>query len=101
MNTLWMYKPKEEFRKNIFMVCKYIEEEMTKVVTEKLLQMGQENLMNNLFEVMSSYEKHDIAVTLKWNMDKSLVLSEDQYKFLRQQEPKMKDWVDILRTVET
>ena len=101
MNTLWIYKPKEEFRKNIFVVCKRIEEEMTKVVTEKLLQMGQEDLMNNLFEVMSSYEKYDIAVTLKWNMDASLVLSEDQYKFLRQQEPKMKDWVDILRMVET
>lgn len=96
-----MYKPKEEFRKNIFVVCKRIEEEMTKVVTEKLLQIGQEDLMNNLFEVMSSYEKYDIAVTLKWNMDASLVLSEDQYKFLRQQEPKMKDWVDILRMVET
>lgn len=98
---MWLYKPKEEFRKNIFMVCKRIEQDMTKVVTEKLLQMGQEDLMNNLFEVMSSYEKYDIAVTLKWNMDASLVLSEDQYKFLRQQEPKMKDWVDRLRMVET
>lgn len=96
-----MYKPKEEFRKNIFMLCKHIEEDMTKVVTEKLLQMGQEDLMNNLFEVMSSYEKYDIALTLKWNMDASLVLSEEQYVFLRQQEPKMRDWVDILRTVET
>ena len=98
---MWLYKPKEEFRKNIFMVCKRIEQDMTKVVTEKLLQMGQEDLMNNLFEVMSSYEKYDIAVTLKWNIDASLVLSEDQYKFLRQQEPKMKDWVDALRMVET
>lgn len=96
-----MYKPKEKFRKNIFVVCKRIEEEMTKVVTKKLLQIGQEDLMNNLFEVMSSYEKYDIALTLKWNMDDSFVLSEEQYKFLRQQEPKMKDWVDRLRTVET
>lgn len=96
-----MYKPKEEFRKNIFMVCKRIEEDMTKAVTEKLLQMWQEDLMNNLFKVMSSYEKYDIAVTLKINLDSSLVLSEEQYKFLRQQEPKMKDWVDILRMVET
>ena len=101
MNILWMYKPKEEFRKNIFMVCKRIEEDMTKAVTEKLLQMWQEDLMNNLFKVMSSYEKYDIAVTLKINLDSSLVLSEEQYKFLRQQEPKMKDWVDILRMVET
>ena len=96
-----MYKPKEEFRKNIFVVCKRIEEEMTKTVTEKLLQMGQEDLMNNLFEVMSSYEKYDIAVTLKINLDSSLVLSEAQYKFLREFEPKMKDWVDRLRMVET
>lgn len=101
MNILWMYKPKEEFRKNIFVVCKRIEEEMTKVVTEKLLQMGQEDLMNNLFEVMSSYEKYDIAVTLKWNMDASLVLSEEQYVFLKCFEPKIKNWVDALRMVET
>lgn len=98
---MWIYKPKEEFRKNIFMVCKHIEEEMTKVVTEKLLQMGQEDLMNNMFDVMSSYEKYDIAITLKWNMDDSLVLSEEQYVFLRDFEPKIKDWVDILRMVET
>lgn len=98
---MWIYKPKEDYRKNIFMVCKHIEEEMTKVVTEKLLQIGQEDLMNNLFEVMSSYEKYDIAVTLKLNMDKSLVLSEEQYVFLRCFEPKIKNWVDILRTVET
>lgn len=98
---MWIYKPKEEFRKNIFMVCKRIEQDMTKAVTEKLLQMGQEDLMNNLFDVMSSYEKYDIALTLKWNMDDSIVLSEDQYKFLRQHEPKMKDWVDRLRMVET
>lgn len=98
---MWMYKPKEEFRKNIFVVCKRIEEEMTNVVTEKLLQMGQEDLMNNIFEVMSAYEKYDIAVTLKINLDSSLVLSEAQYKFLREFEPKMKDWVDRLRTVET
>lgn len=98
---MWMYKPKEEFRKNIFIVCKHIEEEMTKVVTEKLLQIGQEDLMNNMFNVMSSYEKYDMAITLKLNMDKSLVLSEEQYVFLRGFEPKMKDWVDRLRIVET
>lgn len=96
-----MYKPKEEHRKDVFMVCKSIEEDMTKTVTEKLLQMGQEDLMNNLFEVMSSYEKYDIAVTLKWNMDDSLVLSEEQYIFLRCFEPKIGDWVDALRMVET
>ena len=94
---MWIYKPKEEFRKNIFMTCKHIEQDMTKAVTEKLLQMGQEDLMNNLFEVMSSYEKYDIALTLKWNMDDSLVLTEDQYIFLREFEPKMKDFVDRLR----
>lgn len=98
---MWIYKPKEEFRKNIFMTCKHIEEEMTRVVTKKLLQMGQEDLMNNLFEVMSSYEKYDTAVTLKINLDSSLVLSEEQYVFLRCFEPKIKDWVDRLRTVET
>ena len=96
-----MYKPKEEFRKNIFVVCKRIEEDMTKAVTEKLLQIGQEDLMNNLFDVMSSYEKYDIALTLMLNFDNSLVLTEAQYKFLREFEPKMKDWVDALRTVET
>jgi hypothetical protein len=101
VNTLWIYKPKEEFRKNIFMVCKRIEQDMTKAVTEKLLQMGQEDLMNNLFDVMSSYEKYDTAVTLKINLDSSLVLSEEQYVFLRCFEPKIKDWVDRLRTVET
>lgn len=101
MNTLWIYKPKEEFRKNIFMVCKRIEQDMTKAVTEKLLQMGQEDLMNNLFDVMSSYEKYDIALTLMLNLDNSLVLSEDQYVFLKCFEPKIKDWVDALRMVET
>ena len=98
---MWIYKPKEEFRKNIFMVCKRIEEEMTNVVTEALLQVGKEDLMNDMFDVMSSYEKYDIATTLKWNMDDSLVLSEEQYVFLRGFEPKMKDWVDTLRMVET
>lgn len=98
---MWIYKPKEEHRKDVFMVCKNIEEEMTKVVTEALLQIGQEDLMNNMFAVMSSYEKYDIATTLKWNMDDSLVLSEEQYVFLRDFEPKIKDWVDRLRMVET
>lgn len=98
---MWIYKPKEDFRKNIFMVCKRIEEDMTKVVTEKLLQIGQEDLMNNMFEVMSSYEKYDMATTLKWNMDDSFVLSEEQYMFLRGFEPKIKEWVDRLRMVET
>lgn len=83
------------------MVCKRIEEDMTNTVTEKLLQMGQEDLMNNMFAVMSSYEKYDIATTLKWNMDDSLVLSEEQYVFLRDFEPKIKGWVDRLRMVET
>ena len=98
---MWIYKPKEEFRKNIFMVCKHIEEEMTNDVTEKLLKIGREDLMNDMFDVMSSYEKYDIATTLKWNMDDSLVLSEEQYVFLRGFEPKIKEWVDRLRTVET
>lgn len=98
---MWIYKPKEEHRKNIFALCKRIEEEMTKTVTDALMQMGQEDLMNNMFAVMSSYEKYDIATTLKWNMDDSLVLSEEQYVFLRDFEPKIKDWVDRLRMVET
>lgn len=97
---MWIYKPKEEFRKNVIAVCKNIINEMTKDVTEKLLRMGQEDLMNNMFEVMSSYEKYDTAVTLKINLDSSLVLSEEQYVFLRCFEPKIKDWVDRLRTVE-
>lgn len=98
---MWMYKPKEDHRKDVLAVCKNIINEMTKDVTEKLLRMGQEDLMNNLFEVMSSYEKYDIALTLTINLDSSLVLSEEQYVFLKCFEPKIKDWVDRLRTVET
>lgn len=98
---MWMYKPKEDHRKDVLAVCKNIINEMTKDVTEKLLQMGQEDLMNNLFDVMSSYEKYDIALTLMLNFDNSLILTETQYKFLRRFEPKMKDWVDRLRMVET
>lgn len=98
---MWMYKPKEDHRKDVLAVCKNIINEMTKDVTEKLLRMGQEDLMNNMFEVMSSYEKYDIALTLTINLDNSLVLSENQYVFLKCFEPKIKDWVDILRMVET
>ena len=101
MNKLWMYKPKEEHRKDVLAVCKNITNEMTSVVTEKLLQVGKENIMDDMFDVMSSYEKYDIAQTLRLNLDNSLVFTEEQYKFLRQHEPKMKDWVDILKMVET
>ena len=83
------------------MVFKHIEEEMTNAVTEKLLQMGKEDLMNNMYDVMNLYEKYDRVITLKLNMDKNFVLSEEQYVFLRGFEPKMKDWVDRLRMVET
>lgn len=98
---MWMYKPKEDHRKDVLAVCKNIINEMTKDVTEKLLRMGQEDLMNNMFEVMSSYEKYDMALTLTINLDNSLVLSEDQYVFLKCFEPKIGDWVDALRMVET
>ena len=101
MNTLWIYKPKEDHRKDVLAVCKNITNEMINVVTEKLLQAGKENIMDDMFDVMSSYEKYDMAMTLKINLDNSLVLTEDQYKFLRQHEPRMKDWVDTLRMVET
>lgn len=51
--------------------------------------------------VVLSIEKYDIALTLMLNFDNSLILTETQYKFLREFEPKIKNWVDILRTVET
>lgn len=98
---MWYYKPKSEYLKDVRAVCKHISDEMSGIVTEKLLQTNKENIMDDMFDIMSSYEKYDLAMTLNINLDSSLILTEEQYKFVRQHEPKMKDWVDILRMVGT
>lgn len=98
---MWYYKPKNEYLKDVRAVCKHISDEMSGIVTEKLLQANKETIMDDMFDAMSSYEKYDMAMTLYINLDSSLILTEEQYKFVRQYEPKMKDWVDIVRTVET
>lgn len=98
---MWIYKPKEEHRKDVLAICKNIRDETANVVTEKLSQIGKENTMDDVLDVMGSCEKYNIATTLIINLDSSLVLTEEQYKFLRQHTPKIKNWVDTLRMVET
>ena len=98
---MWYYKPKSEHLKDVRAICKHIADKMSDIVTEKLLQIGKENIMADMFDIMSSYEKYDMAITLKINLDSSLILTEEQYKFIRQYEPKVKDWVDMLRVTET
>lgn len=87
MNKLWIYKPKEEHRKDVLDICKNIRDETANVVTEKLSQIGKENTMDDVLDAMSSCEKYNIATTLIINLDSSLVLTEEQYKFLRQHTP--------------
>ena len=91
---VWYYKPKHEHLKNIYKLCEFVCEEMHTEVTEMLSKPSPLKI------VLELYREYEMMKEVKKNIDDQIILTKEQYRLLKEQEPRVKNWFTVLKVVE-